>query len=108
MKCAVTNRDDVIDDCHIKIEFGYGSDKDMTTYTFSPVHDEVGKKVLNYIDSLIEQEYEDHPILGVSREKKRSVEDFGRDVLEENFNENWWEELSQEEKIKYRAEWGIE
>ena len=50
--CPITNKD-VLDDCHIVIEFGYGSDLDMTTYTFSPVHDEVGKKVVAYIESLM-------------------------------------------------------
>ena len=50
--CPITNKE-VIDDCHIVIEFGYGSDLDMTTYTFSPVHDEVGKKVIAYIESLM-------------------------------------------------------
>ena len=54
MKCPITNREDMIDDCHIVIEFGYGSSKDCMTYTFSPVHDEVGQKVLEFIDSMIE------------------------------------------------------
>ena len=52
-RCPVTGRDDMIDDCHITIEFGYGSDKDLTTYTFSPVHDEVGKKVLELIQKMM-------------------------------------------------------
>ena len=34
--CPITNKD-VLDDCHIILEFGYGSDLDMTTYAFSPV-----------------------------------------------------------------------
>ncbi len=68
--CPITNKD-VLDDCHIVIEFGYGSDKDMTTYKFSPVHDEVGKKVVTYIQSLMP--------------KGNSVEDFGIDVLDEMF-----------------------
>jgi hypothetical protein len=33
-KCPITNNN-VIDDCHIRIEFGYGSDLDLTTYEFS-------------------------------------------------------------------------
>ena len=45
-KCPITN-DDVIDDCHIRIEFGYGSDLDMTTYSFSPVRDEVGSNMID-------------------------------------------------------------
>ena len=68
--CPITNKD-VLDDCHITIEFGYGSDKDMTTYTFSPVHDEVGKKVISYIQSLMP--------------KGHSVEEFLVDVMDELF-----------------------
>ena len=71
--CPITNKD-VLDDCHIVIEFGYGSDKDMTTYEFSPVHDEVGKKVVAYIQSLMP--------------KGHSVEEFGRNVMDELFEEN--------------------
>ncbi len=69
--CPITNKD-VLDDCHIVIEFGYGSDKDMTTYKFSPVHDEVGKKVVAYIQSLMP--------------KGHSVEEFGRNVMDELFD----------------------
>ena len=72
MKCPITNKEDMIDDCHITIEFGYGSDKDLTTYTFSPVHDEVGKKALAYIQSISEE--------GVD------VENFARGVMDETFN----------------------
>ena len=72
MKCPITNKEDMIDDCHITIEFGYGSDKDLTTYTFSPVHDEVGKKVLAYIQSI--------------SEKGVNIENFARDVMDETFN----------------------
>jgi len=68
--CPITNKD-VLDDCHITIEFGYGSDKDMTTYTFSPVHDEVGKKVISYIQSLMP--------------KGHSIEEFSVDVMDELF-----------------------
>lgn len=71
--CPITNKD-VLDDCHIVIEFGYGSDKDMTTYKFSPVHDEVGKKVVAYIQSLMP--------------KGHSAEEFGRNVMDELFEEN--------------------
>lgn len=73
MKCPISNKEDVIDDCHITIEFGYGSDKDLTTYTFSPVHDEVGKKVLAYIQSI--------------SEKGVNIENFARDVMDETFND---------------------
>ena len=70
-KCPITNRDDVIDDCYITIEFGYGSDKDMMTYNFHTVHDVVGKKVLETIQSLMP--------------KGKSVEDFGTDTMDEYF-----------------------
>jgi hypothetical protein len=68
--CPITNKD-VLDDCHIILEFGYGSDLDMTTYAFSPVHEEVGKKVLAYIQSLMP--------------KNHSVEDFGTCVIDDLF-----------------------
>ena len=98
-RCPITGRDDMIDDCHITIEFGYGSDKDLTTYTFSPVHDEVGKKVLELIQSLM---------------PCGSVEEFGEDVMDEYFGAKthcdweWWDKLSPEEKAKKRKEWGME
>lgn len=92
MKCPVTNREDMIDDCHITIEFGYGSDLDCMTYKFSPVHDSVGKEVLKTIDSMIESSFKDHPKLEVQIKNRPitlgsrpSVEDFGRDVMDEVF-----------------------
>jgi len=27
--------------------------------------------------------------------------------MAEHFDENWWEKLSEEEKIKYKKDWGI-
>ena len=98
MKCPVTNREDMIDDCYIKVEFGYGSDKDLTTYTFSPVHDEVGKKVLALIQKMM---------------PCGSVEEFGEDVMDEYFgvgNLSWeeWNALSNEEKANKKKEWGME
>ena len=72
-KCSITGTPGVIDDCHITIEFGYGSDKDMTTYQYSPVSDETGKKVLKYISTLMP----DHI----------TVSDHARDVLQETFGE---------------------
>ena len=92
--CPVTEREDVIDDCYITIEFGYGSDKDMMTYHFNKVHDSVGKKVLEAIQSMMT--------------KDRSVEDFGRDTMAECFDENWWEKLSPEEQAQYKKDWGLE
>ena len=93
VKCPVTDRTDVIDDCYITVEFGYGSDKDMWTYNFNTAHDSVGKKVLEAIQSMMP--------------KGRSVESFGRNTLEK-FDENWWEKLSSEERADYRKQWGLE
>ena len=111
MKCPITNREDMIDDCHIVIEFGYGSSKDCMTYTFSPVHDEVGQKVLEFIDSMIERNYRDHPTLGVQMEDRPCVEDFGKDVMDELFSpENWgdkkWGEGDDFTK-EQKGEWGV-
>jgi hypothetical protein len=83
-RCPITN-EEVLDDCHITIEFGYGSDLDCMTYKFSPVHDSVGKKVLKTIDSMIKGSCEEHPILGVQIKNRQSVEDFGKDVMNEVF-----------------------
>ena len=81
--CPITNKQ-VIDDCHITIEFGYGSDLDMTTYSFSPVHDQVGKKVLDYIQSLMPQGH--------------SIDEFGRNMIDEDFD---WGKWSEEDKRKH-------
>ena len=96
--CPVTGRDDMIDDCYITVEFGYGSDKDMMTYNMGPVHDIVGKKVLELIQGLMDA--------SPSPEGK-SVEDFGKDTLADGMNLDWWKNLSVEEKEKYKKEWGI-
>ena len=48
-RCAVTNSEDVIDDCYIKVEFGYGSPRDLETYNFGPVKHEIGEDILDYI-----------------------------------------------------------
>ena len=69
-KCLITN-EHVIDDCHIRIEFGYGSDLDLTTYEFSAVSDQVGKAALQAIQQLMTG--------------NQSVEQFSRDVTEETF-----------------------
>jgi len=65
-KCPVTGMS-TIDDCHIEIQFGYGSDMDMWTFKFSSVNDVVGKKVLEVIQSLMSE--------------GKSVDDFGKDTL---------------------------
>jgi hypothetical protein len=74
MKCPVTGKTDMIDDCHIKIEFGFGSDKDLTTYVFSPVHDEVGKRVIAMIQTMMPH---------------GSVEAFSKDVMDDYFTNEW-------------------
>ena len=71
MKCPVTDRTDVVDDCYITIEFGFGSDKDLWTYKFHTIHDSVGKKVLEAIQSMMPE--------------GKSVEDFGEDTMDEYF-----------------------
>ena len=101
MKCPITNREDMIDDCHITIEFGYGSDLDCMTYKFSPVHDSVGKEVLKTIDSMIQRNYEDHPTLGVQIKDRPSVEDFGEDVMDQIFGAS-----DEYIKVMQKAEWG--
>lgn len=83
ISCPITNKD-VLDDCHIVVEFGYGSDLDMTTYTFSPVHEEVGKKVIAYIQSLMP--------------KNHSVEEFSVNIIEDLCNSDSQEWTDQEKK----------
>ena len=94
-KCPVTNREDFIDDCYIEIQFGYGSDKDMWTYNFGAVHDIVGKKVLETIQSLMP--------------KGKSVEDFGEDTLAgcAEIAQEEWDNLTDEEREQKKKEWGI-
>lgn len=70
-KCAITGVPGVLDDCHVTIEFGYGSDKDLTTYNFGPVSDETGKQILEYIQSLMPAH--------------KNVEQHARDVTDEIF-----------------------
>ena len=78
MKCPVTDREDMIDDCYIKVEFGYGSDLDLMTYRFGPVHDEVGKKVLGLIQLLMTN--------------GKSVEDFVKNEMDDYFTNEWGQE----------------
>jgi len=70
-KCPITN-DEIIDDCHIRIEFGYGSDLDLTTFEFSPVSDRVGKAVLKTIQDLMPENI--------------SIQKFSRDELHQEFS----------------------
>ena len=50
MKCVVTQKS-VIDDCSIRIEFGYGSNRDLQTFEFNPISDELGEEILQFIKS---------------------------------------------------------
>ena len=95
-RCPVTDREDMIDDCYIEIQFGYGSDKDMWTYNFGAVHDIVGKKVLEAIQSLMPE--------------GRSVEDFGVDTLAgcAEAAQEEWDNYTDEERKRKRIEWGLE
>jgi len=98
--CPVTGRADMIDDCHIEIQFGYGSDKDMWTYKFGPVHDMVGKSVLDLIQSFMDTAQP--PIV-------KSVDEFGVDTLEAGAKE-WqkeWFAMTEAERRKKKIEWGI-
>ena len=62
VKCAITGKKDIIDDCYIRIEFGYGSPRDMETYDFGPVRHKTGEKILQYVGSLLK--------------KKKTLDDF--------------------------------
>ena len=48
-QCDITNASK-IDDCNITIEFGYGSNRDMQTFSFPSVSDGVGESVLKFIN----------------------------------------------------------
>jgi hypothetical protein len=56
MKCAITNKKDVIDDCYIQLNFGYGSRRDMETYKFGPVRDKTAEKILQYIGKQLKKD----------------------------------------------------
>ena len=100
MKCPVTGREDMIDDCYIEIQFGYGSDKDMWTYKFGPVHDMVGKSVLDLIQSFMDTA---KPPLA------RSVDEFGVDTLEEGIKKTnaEWDAMTDFARRLKKIEWGI-
>ena len=99
-KCPVTGRDDMIDDCYIEIQFGYGSDKDMWTYKFGPVHDTVGKGVLNLVQSYMDTAKP--PIA-------RSVDDFGEDTLAATRKaaDAVWNSFTPEEREQRLKDWGV-
>ena len=72
-KCEVTGKG-VIDDCHITIEFGYGSELDMNTYTISPVCEDVGKALLKFIQI-------------ISPKSTFNIESYKKDMIDDIFRE---------------------
>ena len=65
-KCAFTDVG-MIDDCGIEVHFGYGSNRDLQSFTFKNVSDGVGEKVLKFLnDSFV---------------NGKTIRDFGHDSL---------------------------
>ena len=54
-KCAFTDAG-MIDDCGIDIYFGYGSNRDLQSFTFKNVSDGMGEKVLKFL-KLLEKKF---------------------------------------------------
>ncbi|RPG63833.1 MAG: hypothetical protein CBC02_009785 [Flavobacteriaceae bacterium TMED42] len=50
-KCAFTDSG-MIDDCGIEIYFGYGSNRDLQSFSFNNVSDGIGEKVLKFLNDL--------------------------------------------------------
>ena len=48
-RCAVTDSEDIIDDCYIEISFGYGSPRDLQTYKFGAIKHCIGEDILQLI-----------------------------------------------------------
>lgn len=88
-KCVLTDAP-VLDDCHITVEFGYGSYKDLTTYTFSPVSDEVGRQVIECLDKLT----------------NKNVEDFGKDMMDDTFGPKFNKQKLEDFDRQQKGEWG--
>ena len=87
-KCVISKTTSVIDDCHITIEFGYGSTSDFKTYIFTPVCDKIGKQIINYIQFMMPD--------------GEKVEDFAEDTMDEYFGKK----SSTPDQAK--AEWGYD
>ena len=51
-KCIVSDQPTLETECEITIEFGYGSPRDLTKYTFTPVSHDTGVRVLQFIQRL--------------------------------------------------------
>ena len=65
-KCVFTDVG-MIDDCGIEVHFGYGSNRDLQSFTFKNVSDGVGEKVLKFLnDSFV---------------NGKTIRDFGHDSL---------------------------
>lgn len=65
-KCAFTDNG-MIDDCGIEIDFGYGSNRDLQSFTFKNVSDGMGEKVLKFLnDSFV---------------NGKTIRDYGHDSL---------------------------
>ena len=47
--CDFTNQRK-IDDCGVQIDFGYGSNRDLQAFEFNNVSDEVGERILKFIN----------------------------------------------------------
>ena len=65
-KCEFTDTG-MIDDCGIELYFGYGSNRDLQSFTFKNVSDGVGEKVLKFLnDSFV---------------NGKTIRDYGHDSL---------------------------
>ena len=65
-KCAFTDVG-MIDDCGIEVYFGYGSNRDLQSFTFKNVSDGMGEKVLKFLnDSFV---------------NGKTIRDYGHDSL---------------------------
>ena len=49
-RCAVTDSEDIIDDCYIEISFGYGSPRDLETYNFGAIKHCIGEEILQFLN----------------------------------------------------------
>jgi len=65
-KCAFTDNG-MIDDCGIELHFGYGSNRDLQSFTFKNVSDGMGETVLKFLnDSFV---------------NGKTIRDYGHDSL---------------------------
>ena len=65
-RCAFTDNG-MIDDCGIEVHFGYGSNRDLQSFTFKNVSDGMGEKVLKFLnDSFV---------------NGKTIRDYGHDSL---------------------------